>query len=95
MLSYRVNVWANETGAVEVEPKANTYHWPLEELQEIVEGTIEVLSGFNFLINQVPYIMIVDEEGNLNEKPFNPMASRLANRAIVGTALLIPAWSLV
>lgn len=51
-------------------PKDETY--TLEELQEAVNGYIEIKR----LVGD--YVMVLDEEGRLNNKKFNPKATDLA-----------------
>ena len=56
----------------------------LEELQEQVEGYIEC-------VTLIPgkLVMIVNEEGLIQELPYNMSASIIARRNIVGNALIV------
>lgn len=56
----------------------------LPALQKAVGGYIDVVSVFPHEV-----IMIVDDEGLLKRYSFNPGASIIAQRAIVGTVLLL------
>lgn len=56
----------------------------LPSLQEAVGGFIDVVTLYQYNV-----VMIVDDEGLLKGYPFNPAASILAERTIVGTVLLL------
>lgn len=64
-----------------VKPK-NGKRFSLEELQSFVGGNIEIIA--------CPHgqIMIVNEEGRLKELPVNRVASKVAQREVVGDVLL-------
>lgn len=55
----------------------------LRALQNAVGGYIETVG----LIDDA--VMIVDEEGRLKGKPYNQIASLIAQTGIVGTALIV------
>lgn len=67
---------------IEVHPRSGKIY-SLAELQEYVEGYIEIV----WLKDG--QLMIVDEEGALKENYLNGPASRLAERMIFGHALVI------
>ena len=56
----------------------------LPSLQEAVGGCIDVVTVYPYEM-----IMVVDDEGLLKGYPFNPGASIIAQRTIVGTVLLL------
>lgn len=72
---------------IEVSPK-NNRDFTLEELQNFVEGDIEII---NLTTKK---ILIVNEEGKINKLPFNELATELWEKYygrtdyIVGNALL-------
>lgn len=72
---------------IEVSPK-NNRDFTLEELQNFVEGYIEII---NLTAEK---ILIVNEEGKINKLPFNELATELWKKYygrtdyIVGNALL-------
>lgn len=61
------------------------YH--LEELQAVVGGLIELVRLPGAKPGDLD-MLVVNEEGLLLELPFNPIASLLARRRLVGTVLL-------
>jgi len=67
-----------------IDPKDGN-KFSLEELQEIVEGYIE----FIHLPDRPDKTLVVNEEGKLINKEYNPAASILAQRPIVGQVALI------
>jgi len=60
----------------------NGVEFLLEEMQSIVGGYIEVL----YLSDG--RLMVVNEEGLLRKLPFNPIATTMASRIIVGDVLV-------
>ncbi|NJR72701.1 MAG: DUF3846 domain-containing protein [Scytonema sp. CRU_2_7] len=60
-----------------------TESFNLEELQEYVEGFIEVLPTAD-----TSYVLVVDEDGRLKETYLNTFATKLAGRRIFGPAIL-------
>lgn len=77
-------------GLIEVITPKNGKHFTLKECYDLIGcDTIEVLYIDN-------YIMILDEEGKLNNKPINTYATRLAANVIdimdwvVGTVIYCP-----
>lgn len=56
----------------------------LEQMQEMVGGYIEIVPSL-----KEGHVLIVNEEGLLQNLPLNPAASELAGRPIVGVALQI------
>lgn len=64
-----------------IEPK-NKRNFSLRELQDYVEGYIEIIRLPNH------NIMVVNEEGRLRRLKVNPHASLVAQQAIVGNAVL-------
>lgn len=81
--------WIKTNGdVIEVAPK-NGSTFELQELKNMVDGFIEIV----YLNDK--QIMVVNEEGKLNNLPFNPIATEVfrlahqpANDFIVGNALL-------
>lgn len=69
-------------GVISFTQPANGKHFSLKELQEAVEGYIEIVRLENDLI------MVVNEEGRLRNLPFNESASALAKQSIVGRVLI-------
>ena len=55
----------------------------LKEAQDIVGGYVEMV------IDNDKMQLMVDEEGLLKNLPFNPEASKMADRHIVGNALVL------
>ena len=63
----------------------------LKDFQHHVDGPIEPVTLLDDAGN--PYkniIMLVNEEGFLRNLSWNPIASRLSNKVIVGDVLIIP-----
>lgn len=65
-------------------PGKGTFY-DLQQLQRVVGGYIEVVGTRDGL-----GLLIVNEEGRLRQLPPNPVASVIAGRLIVGTAVLVP-----
>lgn len=69
----QVNAWVCIDGKVsEVSPK-NGVDFKLKELQSIVGGYIEIVDLNN------GWVMVIDEEGKLKNKPFNLVATMVAS----------------
>lgn len=62
----------------------NGTNFQLEELKEIVGGWIEIVRCPD------DWIMVVNEEGQLLNLPYNPIASLIAGQPIVGDVLWCP-----
>lgn len=74
--------WIKTNGeTIEVEPKNGT-DYSLEELQGFVGGYIEIVRIDD------ERLMVVNEEGKLNELPINSMATYLVRELIVGDVLV-------
>lgn len=63
----------------EIQPQNGT-DFSLEELQKNVDGYIQVI----YLHNQEDEILVINENGKIQQRPLNPAATELAlfNRAI-------------
>jgi hypothetical protein len=67
----------------DIEPQGENETLTLEQLQQIVGGFIEAI--------KVPHchnVLIVNEEGKFQNLPINVQASKLAQREIVGDAVI-------
>lgn len=69
----------------QVEPSLRVLGWKptLQDAQKLVGGSVELINLSNG--DQ----MLVNEEGLLQDLEYNHKASRLANRRIVGDAILL------
>ena len=77
--------WIKTNGeTIEVHPK-NGVDFSLEELQGFVGGFIEIVRVDD------DRIMVVNEEGKLNELPVNGIATYMARELIVGDVLVCKA----
>ena len=82
-------IYKTNGGVTEISPKNGTYY-TLEELQEIVGGSIEILH-LKGICNK---FMVINEEGKLNKLPYNENATILYKLSlntddfIVGDALV-------
>ena len=83
-------LWIKAKAAPQTVTPANGKHFTLTELQTFVGGYIEALDLENGTI------MYLNEEGKLNELPYNPVADQIAhqctgiawNDGIVGDVLV-------
>lgn len=60
----------------------NGTDFTLSELHKYIGGYIEIVRV------DEKYVLVVDEEGRLKNKPINKFASKIANQVIVGDAVL-------
>lgn len=59
----------------------NSKDFKLEELSTIVGGYIEIVFLGPDLVTKIPMIMVVNEEGKLNNLPFNEKATKIYQEA--------------
>ena len=67
----------------EIIPK-NGKHFSLKEMQDIVGGMIEMIRT-----NDNDYVLILNEEGKLDELPYNSKATDLVNKCIMPSDYIV------
>lgn len=79
--------WIKASGEVtNIQPEGEDGEFTLEQLQKLVSGYIEVV----WRVPGAPphAVMVVNEEGLLQNLPVNPFASFLADQQIVGDVVV-------
>jgi hypothetical protein len=79
------DICIHPNGEIHKMAPANDEQYTLEELQAAVEGYIEVIPG----LFSAGHIGLANEEGLLQDMPYNETASELFDRPLVGPVLVI------
>lgn len=71
-----------------IAPPKNGKDYSLEECQAMVDGYIEV--ALRVTVEGVKMIVLVNEEGLIENLPYNPAASLMCGMDLVGPVAVIP-----